>query len=274
MISTTISTTTRPHPPARRRSARRTGMVVGLVGATLVLVGSPAVATDGDLPGGRRIVDHTVRSGETATGLAVRYHAWTAELIDHNHLGSSAGLRVGQHLEIPVVVAALPHRRPAVNPAATPAARPRPHHAAPPAHRAGNPGTATVRRAVAGAAAHQGVDPQLALAVSWQESGWQMDRTSGAGAIGAMQVLPATARWMELYAGRDLHLHHLHDNATAGATLLRVLGSETRSTRHAVAAYYQGLGAVREHGLYGETRAYVADVSAIRRRLEAGRSPS
>jgi hypothetical protein len=101
-----------------------------------------------------------------------------------------------------------------------------------------------------------------------------MDRRSDAGAIGAMQVLPASGEWMELYVGRDLHLRRLHDNATAGATLLHVLGGETRSTRHAVAAYYQGLGAVREHGLYAETRAYVANVAAIRERLEAGRPPA
>ena len=91
--------------PTRGRG-RRTGLVGGILGAALLLTGTPAVAGDG-LPGGRRIVDHTVRAGETATGLAVRYHAWTAELISHNHLGSSATLHVGQHLEIPVVVAAL-----------------------------------------------------------------------------------------------------------------------------------------------------------------------
>ena len=85
-------------------------LLVGVIGTGLVLVGAPAQATHGDLPPGRRIVDHTVRPGETATELAVRFHAWTAELIRHNHLGRSAGIRVGQHLEIPVVLAAL-HQR-------------------------------------------------------------------------------------------------------------------------------------------------------------------
>ena len=97
------------HQSVRRRRLRR-GMVGGLVATALVLVGSAASAAD-DVPAGRRIVDHTVRAGETATGLAVRYHAWTAELIRRNHLGSGGGLVVGQRLEIPVVVAALPHRR-------------------------------------------------------------------------------------------------------------------------------------------------------------------
>ena len=190
------------HQSVRRRRLRR-GMVGGLVATALVLVGSAASAAD-DVPAGRRIVDHTVRAGETATGLAVRYHAWTAELIRRNHLGSGGGLVVGQRLEIPVVVAALPHRR-ADRRVTHHAPRHATHHdrgaarrgapaARPPA--GSSPGTATVRHAVAGAAARLGVDPQLALAVSWQESGWQMDRRSDAGAVGAMQVLPASgAGW-------------------------------------------------------------------------------
>jgi hypothetical protein len=53
-----------------------------------------------------------------------------------------------------------------------------------------------------------------------------------------------------------------------------VLGDQTGSRRHQVAAYYQGLGAVRSHGLYRETRSYVANVLAIKQRLETGRPPA
>ena len=127
---------------------------------------------------------------------------------------------------------------------------------------------------VARTAARHGVDPQLALAVSWQESGWQMDRRSSAGAIGAMQVLPSTATWMSLYEGRRLHPHRLADNATAGVRLLSVLEGETSNRRRAVAAYYQGLGAVRDHGIYPVSRPYVRNVLAIKHRLEAGRPPA
>jgi transglycosylase-like protein with SLT domain/LysM domain-containing protein len=239
----------------------------GLLGAALVLGTAPAGTAADDLPAGRRLVDHRVRPGETATGLAVRFHAWTAELIAHNHLGGDATLRVGRHLEIPVVLAALPHRHHRHHRAGHPARHDRSDHRS-------TPSRGRVRSVVARTAVRHGVDPQLALAVSWQESGWQMDRRSSAGAIGAMQVLPGTADWMSLYAGRRLHPHRLADNATAGVQLLRVLGSETASRRRAVGAYYQGLGAVRAHGLYGETRAYVANVLALHRRLEAGRPPA
>jgi soluble lytic murein transglycosylase-like protein len=256
----------------------------GLVGAALVLGSAPAGAASGDLPSGRRIVDHRVKPGETATGLAVRFHAWTAELIAHNNLGPDGRIRVGQRLEIPVVVAAVAHRG---DRAARPEGRQadgrqaereqRAHRPSPTGTRhrwaspdRGHPSRDTVRRTVAATAARHGVDPQLALAVSWQESGWQMDRRSSAGAIGAMQVLPSTAAWMSMYEGRRLHPRRLADNATTGVRLLRVLRSETTNRRRAVAAYYQGLGAVRSHGLYDETHAYVANVLALKRRLEAG----
>ena len=227
----------------------------GLVGAALVLGATPAGAASGEASSARRIVDHRVRPGETATGLAVRFHAWTSELIAHNDLGPDGRMRVGQRIEIPVVVAALPRRT---------------AHATRAPSRLVDPPRATVRRVVAATAARHGVDPQLALAVSWQESGWQMDRRSSAGAIGAMQVLPSTAAWMSMYAGHRLHPRRLADNAATGVRLLGVLRSETTNRRRAVAAYYQGLGAVRSHGLYGETHAYVANVLALKRRLEAG----
>jgi soluble lytic murein transglycosylase-like protein len=131
-----------------------------------------------------------------------------------------------------------------------------------------------VRRVVAGAARNHGVDPHLALAVSWQESGWQMGVVSHARAIGAMQVLPSTGRWMEDYAGRPLDLRRLGDNARAGVLLLDVLSRHTQRRTHQIGAYYQGLGAVRRHGLYDETRAYVSNVEAIKHRLEAGRPPA
>jgi LysM repeat protein len=255
-------------------SATRRLLTAGLAGLTMLLLPTPAQATDGDLPPGRRILDHRVRPGETVTGLAVRYHAWTAELIAHNHLSAGGAIRVGQHLEIPQVLSALPHHHSHGHRQQHHAPHHAPHHAQPPQAAPAPPGTATVRRTVARTALRHGVDPQLALAVAWQESGWRMGLRSGAGAIGVMQVLPSTGAWMSLYEGRRLHLHRLADNATAGVRLLGVLGDETGSRRHLVGAYYQGLGAVRSHGLYGETRHYVANVLAIRHRLEAGRPPA
>nr|WP_246416032.1 transglycosylase SLT domain-containing protein [Nocardioides luti] len=255
-----------PRPTSRLVPRLATGLVGAALAASGVLA-APAQAADGAADGAdRRIVEHRVRAGETATSLAVRFHAWTDELVARNHLGRHAALQVGQVIEIPVVVSATRghhhrHHGPATQP---PAASPDPVV----------PGRERVRRVVARTAVRQGLDPQLALAVAWQESGWRMGVRSDAGAIGALQVLPGTGRWMELYAGRPLDLRTLADNAYAGTRLLALLQDETSSTRRAVAAYYQGLGAVRRHGLFDESRPYVRSVLAIRGNLEAGRPPA
>jgi len=225
-------------------------LAVGLVTA------SPAAADDERLPRHRDLTAYVVKPGDTATGLAVRFHAWTAELISHNHLDGSGALRVGQRLEIPVVAARKDRTKH------------EPHEAG------GGASRERVRAVITRVSKRRGVDPQLALAVSWQEAGWQMHHVSSAGAIGAMQVLPSTARWMAGYADRDLRPGRLRDNATAGVLLLRVLADHTDTRRHQVGAYYQGLGALQRHGLYDETRQYVDNVLAIKKRLEGGRSPS
>ena len=222
---------------------------------------APASAEDERLPDGRHIKHYTVRPGDTATGLAVRFHAWTAELIAHNHLGPGAGLTVGEQIEVPVVTAAVSRQD-------------RARHARPRQENSADFSRQRVRRAIVQVSHQRGVDPQLSLAVSWQEAGWRMHHVSSAGAVGAMQVLPSTAKWMELYVGRDLHPRRLRDNVATGVTLLDVLAAETVSRARQVGAYYQGLGAVRRHGLYDDTRAYVDNVMAIKHRLEAGRPPA
>lgn len=234
-------------------------------------------------PDARRIVRYTVRPGDTPSGLAVRFHAWTAELIERN----GSVLRVGERIEIPVVVAAAAkardqdrarskpratppaktqHRKPARHHKPKKASRPAPRHA-------GSPSRATVRRVITRTARRNGVDHNLALAVSWQEAGWQMHHTSSAGAIGAMQVMPSTGKWMSDVLGQPLRLRDLQDNVTAGVALLNILQSQAR-TRLAVAGYYQGLAGVRRHGMYRDTKRYVANVMALKNRFDRGHYPA
>ena len=238
-------------------------------GALAGPLAGPAEASHAPLPPERDVRTHLVQPGETATELAVRFHAWTAELIAYNHLGPSAALHAGQRIRIPVVRSAAPDR-PGGH-AGSPSREPfRGARRAP----ALDPSRARVHDTIERVSRRRGVDPELSLAVSWQEAGWQMHHVSDAGAIGAMQVLPSTADWMEWYVGRGLRPRRLHDNAVTGVTLLGVLADHTRSQRRRVGAYYQGLGAVHDHGLYDETRDYVDNVLAIKRRLEAGRPPA
>ena len=223
----------------------------------------PGTSSGSGDSGERRIVRYTVRPGDTPSALAVRFRAWTAEIVERN----GSVLRVGETIEIPVVVDAAGGRRTPDERA--PRATPR---AAQPA--TASPSRATVRRVVAATARRHGVDPDLALAVSWQEAGWQMHHRSSKGAVGAMQVMPSTGRWMSQVVGRGLDLRDLHDNATAGVVLLGLLLEQARSERVAVAGYYQGLAGVRRHGMYRDTRQYVANVMALRDRFARGDHPA
>jgi LysM repeat protein len=246
-------------------------LLTGLVASGLSLAASPsAVADTTGLSGPRNLVRHVVRPGETAGGLAVKYHAWTAELISYNHLGSGGRMYAGQQITIPVVPESLrdsPTSKPAKH------AKPAPR-ATKQTWRHSDPSRAAVRSAIIRTARAHGVDSRLALAVSWQESGWQMHHVSHANAIGAMQVLPGTGTWMSMYAGRSLELTRLEDNVLAGVLLLEFLGDNTSSTRNQVAAYYQGLRAVRERGLYDDTQGYVANVLALRNKIARGWNPA
>lgn len=236
------------------------GLAVGLaVGPAAPAAASSAAGDD------RRIVHYTVRPGDTPSALAVRFHAWTDELIARN----GPVLRVGERIEIPVVVSAVPPESTSTSTSKSTSKKKQRASA----RGLPDPSRDRVRRAIAHRAKRAGVDPNLALAVAWQESGWQMNVISSAGAIGTMQVLPTTGEWMRAYAGHGLALRRLKGNTIAGTTLLRVLRENTRTTRHQVAAYYQGLGAVQRHGLYDETVPYVRNVLAIQRRLDRGLPP-
>jgi soluble lytic murein transglycosylase-like protein len=130
-----------------------------------------------------------------------------------------------------------------------------------------------VRRIIVRAAHRHRLSANLALAVSWQEAGWQMHHVSSAHAVGAMQVLPSTGRWLSAMVGRRLHLREVHDNVTAGVVLLKWLREEAR-LRFAIAGYYQGLGSVRAYGMRHDTKRYVARVIRLRRALGRGWNPA
>jgi LysM repeat protein len=289
-------------PRIRRRLRRWTTALTATTAGAVLVAGSPTgtgttraaatgvPATDGAValmaadphvwPGhpGRRLVRYTVRPGDTATGIAVRFHAWTRELRKLNHLGRHSSLYAGERIRIPVVVAAARKaRRHAQQHGSQPHKQRKPKHHHKPTRvthpwRFADVSRSKVRRVVVRVARERGVDPHLALAVAWQESGWQQRRISSAGAIGVMQVLPGTARWMTSYVGRPLNPYGLYDNVTAGVVLIKVLRSQT-GPRKAVASYFQGLGSVRAHGMYTVTKAYVKNVVGLRSRIKHGWSP-
>jgi hypothetical protein len=101
--------------------------------------------------------------------------------------------------------------------------------------------------------------PELVAAVIHQESKFKPTARSGAGAVGLMQLVPRTGRWM---GARDLM--NPAQNIEAGTKYLKYLndrfdGNETK----VIAAYNAGEGNVKRFGgvpPFRETRRYVSNV--------------
>ena len=113
-----------------------------------------------------------------------------------------------------------------------------------------------------------GVDPALAQAVAYQESGFDMRAASPANAIGCMQVIPTSGEWASDLVGRDLNLLIAQDNVIAGVAILKQLLRNGAPIETAIAGYYQGERSVRERGLNPDTKKYVASVVALTERFK------
>lgn len=114
---------------------------------------------------------------------------------------------------------------------------------------------------IADASKQHGVDPRLVAAIAARESAYRADAVSPVGAVGVMQLMPATAR----YAGVR-NVFDARENVFGGVHYLRTL----LDTFHGdldltLAAYNAGPGAVqRYNGVppFRETQAYVRNVRA------------
>ncbi|HWD69401.1 MAG TPA: transglycosylase SLT domain-containing protein [Solirubrobacteraceae bacterium] len=123
---------------------------------------------------------------------------------------------------------------------------------------------------IAGVADANGVPAALAEAIAWEESGWNNDEVSSVGAVGVMQIVPATWSWIDRYLTptNPLGTASAAENIRAGTLLLRQLLSLTGGNEQlAVAGYYQGLASVRRFGMYPSTQHYVANVMALAQRF-------
>jgi soluble lytic murein transglycosylase-like protein len=124
----------------------------------------------------------------------------------------------------------------------------------------------TTQDKIAAAAARYGVPSSIALAVARAESGYNQAAVSSAGAIGVMQLMPATA------AGLGVNPWDEDQNIAGGTQLLAQLYSRYGSWDLALAAYNAGPGAVDRYGgipPFAETQAFVPRVLAY-----AGMEPS
>jgi len=104
-----------------------------------------------------------------------------------------------------------------------------------------------------------GVPQELLRAIAFHESGFQTDAVSSAGAMGLMQLMPATVETMGVRDPFDAK-----DNIFGGAKLLSQLFDKYQGDlKLTLAAYGAGSGAVAKYGgvpPYEETRGFVRDI--------------
>ena len=117
-------------------------------------------------------------------------------------------------------------------------------------------------------AARLGVSSQLVRALAWMESGFQPRVVSSVGARGVLQTLPSTRRFVEdVLLGRRVP-STLDGDIEVGVLYLRhLLHRFGGDERLALAAWYEGEQAVRQIGLYQETKLFVSDVLSLRARI-------
>jgi soluble lytic murein transglycosylase-like protein len=208
--------------------------------ATPSVTNAPASAAPG---GGYRVA-----FGDTLSAIAGRYGVSIHSLAAANGLNPTGVLPAGATLTIP--------------------------GATPPAVSAGaQPTDETVTPSDVGAvAARNGVPPALAEAVANEESGFNNNEVSPTGAVGVMQIEPSTWQYLRSeLGGPPLSPASAQDNVLGGVELLRSLLEQTGGDQQlAAAGYYQGLGALRAHGMYPDTRRYVRNVMALQTRFGGG----
>jgi LysM repeat protein len=185
---------------------------------------------------------YMVRLGDSLSSIAVRHGVSLGALADLNGHELSDVLPVGKRLLLPanaISTTLQTYRR------------------------------STVRDSIVRWSRHYGVDEHLVAALAWMESGFNNAMVSPAGAVGVMQVTPATWDYVEqvLLLGGSVP-HDTGGNVRIGVAylhhLLHLFGGDERK---ALAAYYQGARALQEAGFLPGTEQYVEDILALKRRF-------
>lgn len=187
----------------------------------------------------RRASVHVVSGGETLSGIATRYGTTVTRLAGMNRLENPNLIAIGARLKVPARALS----------------------------RAAAPASGSIESSLVGQARSHGLDPALVKAVAWQESGWNQRARSSAGAIGVMQVMPGTARWINCCLdGHGLNVRAADDNVHLGVMYLRHMLATLKTKRRALAGYYSGPGNVKRRLNAGQ-RHYAGNVLALVKRF-------
>jgi LysM repeat protein len=248
------------------------------VGQVLTIPSStpaPAAATPAAAPAAAPAATYTVVRGDTVSAIATRYGTTVAAIASANGLANPSLIRIGQVLSIPTsssATAASTSGAALVGDTFAGRTYPAAVVASANANKAallatGVPTTTQMRAIVEQTADAMGVDRALALAVAYQESGFNHASVSPANAIGTMQVIPSSGDWASQLVGRPLNLLDPNDNVVAGVAILRSLLASCPDRATAIASYYQGAASVKRNGMFADTQRYVANVTALTARF-------
>jgi len=219
---------------------------------------------------------YVIKSGDTLSAIAAKHGVGLQALASANRISVNGTIYAGKTLTIPGVSAASNSITP-IKPKAPGVPNTFLHYTYPDAVvadanknlrallAAPAPTRAQMKEMVARTAASMGVDPSLAMAFAQQESGFNHQVVSPANAIGTMQVIPDAGDWASGMVGRKLNLLNPQDNVTAGVAIIRALLKGAKTEDLAIAGYYQGQYSVSVHGMFPDTKNYVASIKANRK---------
>lgn len=243
-----------------------TGQLIKLSVATSSPVQKPVAKTTPKTATGSV---YTVKSGDSLSVIARRYNTTVSAIASANNISNPSRIYVGQKLTIGGTAKTLTassstsqnlvqNNFPGYTyPDATVAAANKNKNSL---VNSSIPSRAQMQQKVRQTAIEMGVNPKLALAHAYVESGFDMTAVSPANAIGVMQVIPSSGEWASQMVGRKLNLLDPDDNVTAGVAIIRYLQRNASSFDQGIAGYYQGLGGVQKYGMRSDTVNYVAKV--------------
>jgi LysM repeat protein len=264
-------------PPQSSSSSAATGSGSPVSAGSSTAAGSSAEPDGDDTAGGTTVYTssstgsaYVVQPGDTLSAIASRAGVSAASLAAANGLDPNGVLLSGRVLRLSGSATPVSYSSSSATASGQPVG-------AAAAANPGGPPYPTAERVsgsqVGQIAAANGVSPSLAQAIGWQESGFNNDLVSSAGARGVMQIMPGTWDWINrtLTAGTALAPASAASNVTGGVLLLHsLLNSTGGDPAQAAAGYYQGLSSVHAHGMYNDTQQYVNSVMALEQRFASG----
>jgi len=120
------------------------------------------------------------------------------------------------------------------------------------------------------------VNPYLVMGLAWWESGWNQSAVSSAGAIGVMQIMPATGDASAPYLlHHPVDIHDINDNIDLGSAIIaHNMQSYNGDLVKALADYYGGPSLVTDwNHLRLDAKRYVWGIYHLALAFQAGRGP-